>query len=112
MHQSNYEEAEKMLQQVLAGLRRTYTDDYPETAVVMANLAMALGNQEKFGEAERMLRQSLEIKRRTLSEDHPSISNDIEILAETLLGKSQYTEAGSLLRQLRRKGTILGTRPP
>jgi hypothetical protein len=64
LHQGKYDEAEKILREVLAVTTRVLGADHPHTLTTAGNLARSLWLQGKYDESEKMEREVLEVRKR------------------------------------------------
>jgi len=70
--ETDWREAEELLQSALAGMREELGDDHPNTMVTRSNLAAVFFDQEKHDEALPLVEEALETSIRVLGPTHPS----------------------------------------
>jgi tetratricopeptide (TPR) repeat protein len=88
-----------MHRRVLQINENTLSQDHPNTAISLNNLAVVLHSQGKLGEAESMIRRALQINENTLSQDHPNTASSLNNLAEVLREQGKLGEAEPLIRR-------------
>ena len=90
--QGKYAQAHPLLEKVLEIRRHLLTDDHPDTALGLTNLATNLDTQGKSAEAQPLLEKALAIFRRLIG-DHPSTAECYSGLALSLSGQGKYAQA-------------------
>jgi len=94
-----YKEAERLLQESLAGLQRITTLDDPMVIKVRANLADTYDKLGRYSDAEALDRELLDARRRVLGPEHPDTINNISDLAAVLSHQGRFAEAEKLHRE-------------
>lgn len=77
-----FPEAERLLQQALAGRRRVLGPDHHHTLLSMFNVGYILANQQRTEEAEAMFLECERRRERTLGEEHPHTIATVRALAQ------------------------------
>jgi tetratricopeptide (TPR) repeat protein len=85
-----------LLQEQLPEIRQALPKDSPQLASLLAQLSLALLQQNKGAEAEPLLRECLAIRQKTLP-DHWLTFNTQAMLGGALLQQKKYTDAEPLL---------------
>jgi tetratricopeptide (TPR) repeat protein len=97
--QGRYGEAEALLRQALAGLRKTVGDSEPDVAVVTRSLGVLKRATREYAEAERLLREALAIERGKAPNDTLETARTLGELGYTLAIAGRLDEAERLLRE-------------
>ncbi len=104
-----YQEAQPLLEQVLAIRRKVLGAERPETASCTNNMAGNLEELYKLREAEDLYRRALDIFRKTLGEEHPNTATSYNNVASNLDNQGLHQEAEKFYRDaLRIRLNVLG----
>ncbi len=95
----HYDEAQKMLEEVLAIERKVMAMDNIDIAVTMRNLALIHADQANFKEAEQLLRDSMQMIEEQTGQDHPERAAAASALAHVYLRDDKFSEAEPLLKK-------------
>ncbi|MEM7585469.1 MAG: serine/threonine-protein kinase [Acidobacteriota bacterium] len=98
-HVDRNEEAEALLQDVLARNRVIYGDEHYLVANAMNNLARVYQQLGKRDEAEMMHREVLDMRRRLQGNEHSDVAVALANLGVVMRQKGQYQEAEALYRE-------------
>ena len=100
MAQGRYDEAEPLLVEALARMRRVHgtEKDHPDIAASLSNLAALYKMQGLYVQAEPLMGEALAMDRRVRGADkaHPDIATDLNNLAALYEAQGRYYEAESL----------------
>jgi serine/threonine protein kinase/Tfp pilus assembly protein PilF len=105
--------AEEMFNQALAIRIALFGKEHPEVATSLANLAVALMDQDRLPEAEARASEALAMRRKLLGNEHQAVADSLNSLGLILWNRGKLTEAEALHRQalaMRRK--LLGQEHP
>jgi tetratricopeptide (TPR) repeat protein len=89
-------EAEPLFRRVLETRQKETPADPANTAVALADLAMARKHLGKLGEAETLLRKAVALLENRFGPDHPMVASILGPLASTLTKQTHYKEALAL----------------
>lgn len=95
----HYDEAQKLLEQVLNIEHRILGSENIEIATTMRNLAMVQADEANFKEAEKLLEESLTIIERQTGPDHPERAAAANALAHVYLRDGDLESAEPLLKK-------------
>jgi tetratricopeptide (TPR) repeat protein len=70
---ARYEQAESLLQQMLAICQQALDADHPDTARTLNDLGVLYLTQSKYQQAEPLLQQALAIRQQKLGLEHPDM---------------------------------------
>jgi serine/threonine protein kinase len=93
IEQAKILEAETVAEQALDIARKTPDKEFPETAIILHELAYAKTTQHKYAEAETLARTSVEMHRRLQGSQHPQTAWALMFLGRALLGQKKLDEA-------------------
>jgi serine/threonine protein kinase len=89
-----FDEAERFIRYALAMQRKSGSNETPEFAASLSNLANVLLAQEKNpAEAESACREALALRRKLLGNDHRDVATSLERLGTALSRQGNYAEA-------------------
>ena len=94
--QGKYALAERYAAQVLAGRRRAFGSNHPDTMASAADLALAYLSEGKVVEGEPLAREALEFHRKRQPDDWQRFRAE-SLLGASLAGQKKYAEAEPLL---------------
>jgi serine/threonine protein kinase/tetratricopeptide (TPR) repeat protein len=114
-HRGDYEEAERLLQEVWRMRVDLFGEDHPDTIYVLANLAEVAREQARYEDAREGMEQALRLSRSVLGEDHPltlermlDLALVLEFVGELAQALEVVEEAhGHATRELERKDPLL-----
>ncbi|KAF7504791.1 hypothetical protein GJ744_001724 [Endocarpon pusillum] len=108
LKQKKYVEAEKMLQQVADGRKKTLGSEHMDTLACIYWIGKTLYKQEKYAEAEKMFQQTADGRKKTLGAEHEDTLDSINRMGQTLYQQRKYTEAEKMFQQVadKRKKTL------
>ncbi|KAI6493773.1 hypothetical protein MCOR11_006062 [Pyricularia oryzae] len=113
-----YEEAEKMLREILALMEKVLGPENPSTFGGIDNLASVFNRQGKYEEGkseevEKMFRETLELMEKVLGPKNPWIFDGINNLVSVFNRQGKYEEAKQMYRKtLEFRETVLGLKNP
>ncbi|MDB9456859.1 tetratricopeptide repeat protein [Dolichospermum circinale CS-545/17] len=111
--QGLYQVAEFWYQQLVKVCQIVFTNDHPDVASSLNNLAILYYNQGKYSEAEPLYLDALEMSRRLFTNDHPAVATSLNNLAVLYHNQGKYSEAEFLyLEALAMFERVLGTNHP
>jgi tetratricopeptide (TPR) repeat protein len=96
--QDRIDDAETLLEEVLAGQRATHADDHVDTLATRITLAIVYRRTGRTAEAEEMYREIIAACERTLGADHRYAQVATVNLAVLLRSEGRYDEAEALYR--------------
>lgn len=99
LHEGQYVEAEKLLQEALESGRRTLGADHPAVLNISAEMGRVLTREGHSVEGENLERETLDSQRRILAPEHQDTMVTETYLADALLSQGRYAEAETLARQ-------------
>jgi serine/threonine protein kinase/Tfp pilus assembly protein PilF len=91
--QGNFDEAERLFEEVLKVRKERLPDDHPLTLQTFNAFGTLYREQKKYEQAESLLRQALEGRQRKLGSDHPACFESIHELAVLYKEQGRYEEA-------------------
>ncbi|MEZ5386960.1 MAG: tetratricopeptide repeat protein [Prosthecobacter sp.] len=97
--QTQFEEAEPIMREVVDVWERSKGAEHPDVATALNNLAQLLQVTNRLSKAEPIYLRALKIDESSLSPDHPSIARDLNNLATLLQDMNRLTEAEPLMRK-------------
>ncbi|MEE9131885.1 MAG: serine/threonine-protein kinase [Phycisphaerales bacterium] len=97
--QGEYEQAEKLLREILTVQQRSLGQDDRSVALTLNKLGETLRRQAKLQAATDMFRQALAMQRRILVKDHPDIDRTLNNLSNALHTAGDLESAEPLLRE-------------
>ncbi|MCC3494179.1 MAG: tetratricopeptide repeat protein [Microcoleus sp. PH2017_16_JOR_D_A] len=97
--QGRYRDAEPLYKQALEMWQRLFSDDHPDLAKSLNNLASLYRSQGRYRDAEPLYRQALEMWQRLFKGDHPDVATSLNNLAELYDFQGLYPEAEPLYEQ-------------
>ena len=102
-------EARTQMEQVLALRRRALSEDHPDTATSMNNLAILDMEEGRVADAEPLLAKALEVRRRVLGEDNPVTLVTLSNLGSLYRVEGKYQQAESVyLTAIATRTRVLG----
>ncbi|KAK0731303.1 hypothetical protein B0H67DRAFT_639713 [Lasiosphaeris hirsuta] len=111
--EGRWEEAEKLLVQVMETRKIKLGADHPDTLTSMANLASTFWNQGRWEEAEKLDVQVMKTRKTKLGADHPSTLTSMANLTSTYRNQGRWEEAEKLdVQVVETRKTKLGADHP
>ena len=92
------QEAEKLLQELLAVQQRVLSNEHPEVLTITSNLATVMMEQGRNREAEKTFRELLTVQQRVLGMEHVNVQTSIFHLTSIMNSEQRYEEAERMLR--------------
>ncbi|MDZ8094652.1 MAG: tetratricopeptide repeat protein [Nostoc sp. DedQUE05] len=111
--QGLYDQALPWYKKCLQISKKLLSEEHPDIASSLNNLALLYDFQGRYSEAEPLYQQALELRRKLLGEEHPDVAACLNNLASLYNSQGRYSEAEPLYQQaleLRRK--LLGEEHP
>ena len=108
-----YEQAEPMEREALAIQRKVLSNDDPELAATLSNLAFVLNRRAKQPEAEKLIREALSIQTKRYGHENAGVADSTGVLADVLFAEGKADEAEKMAGEalaIRRK--VLGNENP
>jgi tetratricopeptide (TPR) repeat protein len=95
-------EAERDQWEAIAMYRKLFgTDDHPEIAKLLFDLAITLAPQtNRVVEAEGLVRQAILLQKKLLGEDHPEVAKSLDMLSSLLSRQGKSAQAESTIRDV------------
>jgi tetratricopeptide (TPR) repeat protein len=111
--QGNYKLAEPPYLQALERLKKMLSDEHPDVATSLNNLALLYNTQGRYEEAEPLHLQNLELSKKVLGNEHPDVATSLNNLAALYYYQGRYEEAEPLyLQALELRKKMLGNEHP
>ncbi len=92
-HSNKLDEAERLLLEAVADLRRVAGDAHPATATALNNLGFLLKQRKEYARAGEAYAESLKIRQQLFSKDHPEIIMAMHNIAELKVATGDETGA-------------------
>jgi tetratricopeptide (TPR) repeat protein len=96
---SDYEEAERILQEALEVQQRALGPRDPEVAKTLTRLADVMEANAKYEKAEPLIQQALRIRRKAYGDVHPAVAESIADLGVNAGDRDDFKDAEVYLRQ-------------
>jgi tetratricopeptide (TPR) repeat protein len=97
---ARYQDAEKMLRDILAGQQRVLGPDHPDALTTRYRLAWVLGLQGRLADSEQMFTQLLKDRRRVFGEHHYATTSSRHRIGWVLTLQHRYVQAEKVFREL------------
>ena len=111
--QGAYEQALPWYELCVSVTRKRLSEEHPDVAASLNNLALLYESQGRYTEAEPLLQQVLELRKRLLGQEHPDIAQSLNNLAFLYNSQGRYAEAEPLyLQALELNKCLLGQEHP
>ena len=111
--QGKYNEAIALAEKALAIRQRILSNEHPDVAVSLDNLAFLYHAQGRYSEAETLYLQSLEMLKHLLGEEHPGVATSLNALALLYKDQGKYEKAENYnLQALEMRKRLLGEEHP
>ncbi len=92
-------EANTLMREAIALVRKHRGDDYPLLAYYLQNLAVVLQAKGDQAEARSVLDEAITLTRRVLGDDHDLLGGSLVMLGTMMHGEGQYEAAEEVLRE-------------
>ena len=97
--QGQYDQALIIARQVIEIRRATLSEEHPDFATSLNNLAVLYDSMGDYAQAEPLYRQAMEIRRTALGEEHPDFAQSLNNLAGLCAATERAKEALTLMTQ-------------
>jgi len=97
--QGKLAQAEPLYQEALAMSKRLFSDDHPDVAQSLNNLAFLYQSQGKLAQAESLCQEALAMSKCLFPDDHPSVATSLNSLAFLYQSQGKLAQAESLCQQ-------------
>ncbi|MGF2037496.1 MAG: tetratricopeptide repeat protein, partial [Nostoc sp. CmiVER01] len=108
-----YEQVLPWYEKSLSAARERFTDEYPNVAISLNNLALLYYSQGRYSDAEPLFIEALSMKKRLLGNEHPDVAQSLNNLALLYESQGRYSDAEPLfIEALSMRKRLLGNEHP